>query len=514
MADTGAARAKALQQAPKASQGSSSELRSHHTPELVFALCGPIGSPLREVAAALQKLLKEGFDYDVEVVRLSAFIEQLDGIQTPTAAFDRARDLIERGNNLRAKHGASILADMAISEIALRREQRDRDAGGAFRPARVCHIIDSIKNEAELVALRLVYRDMLHCIGVFASVQERERRLTNSGMTAPQLHQLMDQDSGEEISHGQTVRDTFPRSDYFLRSPPDAKGVIESRLQRYLNLVFSTEVITPTTAETAMYQATSAARNSACLSRQVGACVVDETGQILSIGWNDVPRFGGGLYVEDGDPANDKRCARWGGKCYNDDEKQGIAAEVAEALSKAGLLQGDKAEAARTILKSNVGKLIEFSRAIHAEMHAVLLASQTAGSRVKGSVLYCTTYPCHYCARHLVAAGIVAVYYIEPYRKSLAAKLHDDAITEIEGVTGKVKIIPYDGVAPNKYLELFGMKADQRKVAGQLKGSSPSVATPKSEVTLESVPTLEGLVVRRLREQSLLGGQNPTGEAS
>src|SRR5690606_6216358 len=83
-----------------------------------------------------------------------------------------------------------------------------------------------------------------------------------------------------------------------------------------------------------------------------------------------------------------------------------------------------------------ISSLIEFSRSIHAEMDAILSASREGISTV-GCDLYVTTYPCHSCARHLVAAGIRRVYYVEPYIKSLALELHSDAITsalpKIEG---------------------------------------------------------------------------------
>jgi deoxycytidylate deaminase len=511
----GTARAKSVQQAPRATQSSTPTLRETHTEELVFALCGPIGSPLREVASTLEKLLRETFKYDVHSIRLSSVIEQLDGTATPATPVDRIRHLIDEGNKLRSRFGPSVLADCAIKEIAARREQRREPNDEVFRPARVCHIVDSIKNEAELEVLRLVYRDMLHCIGVFSPLPDREQRLKDQGMSLPEVYKLIDQDSGEEILHGQTVRETFPKADYFLRAPLNVSKVIETRILRYLNLIFSTEVVTPTTAETAMYQAASAARNSACLSRQVGASVVDKDGQLLAIGWNDVPRFRGGLYVTNlvgALPGEDNRCANWGGKCYNDAEKDLIAYETADALASAGLLVGDKAGAVQAIKKSKVGKLLEFSRAIHAEMFAILTACQLAGGRVKGAELYCTTYPCHYCARHLVAAGISAVYYIEPYRKSLATKLHNDAISETEGAKDRVTIVPYDGVAPSKYLELFGISADERKTNGLLKQRNPASARPKSEVTMEALPTLEALVLKRLKDHNLLGPE--TGGAA
>lgn len=46
------------------------------------------------------------------------------------------------------------------------------------------------------------------------------------------------------------------------------------------------------------------------------------------------------------------------------------------------------------------------------------------------ATLYSTTYPCHGCAKHIVAAGISEVVYYEPYPKSRALALHDDSIQE------------------------------------------------------------------------------------
>jgi deoxycytidylate deaminase len=46
---------------------------------------------------------------------------------------------------------------------------------------------------------------------------------------------------------------------------------LTGRVERFLHLILGTKIITPTLNETAMYAAASAAGNSACLSRQVGA---------------------------------------------------------------------------------------------------------------------------------------------------------------------------------------------------------------------------------------------------
>lgn len=116
--------------------------------------------------------------------------------------------------------------------------------------------------------------------------------------------------------------------------------------------------------------------------------------------------------------------------------------------------------------------------------------------------MFCTTYPCHSCARHIIVAGIREVYYIEPYRKSLATKLHGDAISEDEAAMDKVRILPFDGVSPNRYLRLFSMKRP-RKEDGRGVKVNPRDAELKTEISLESLPVLEAAVVKNLEGKEL-----------
>jgi deoxycytidylate deaminase len=484
------------------------EMRRLRTDELVVGLCGPIGSPLHKVAGEFARLLEQLYGYECTIIRLSGIIEELGGAVSGQTRFERIQKLIESGNDLRREFGASVLADMVIGKIALEREQAKRIAGSArYERRRRCYIIDSIKNNNELEVLRLVYRDMFHFVGVFAPLHVRQAELEASGMSLPEVYRLIDRDSGEEIEHGQTVRDTFPRADFFIRAGTEASDMSE-RIQRLLDLILRTKVITPTIAETAMYQAASAAGNSACLSRQVGAAITDKDGEVLAIGWNDVPKFGGGLYntpTTRGASGSDKRCFNWKGLCHNDEEKDLLAERVVKVLAEGGFVDASSIPRAISALRSSpIRALIEFSRSIHAEMHALLSAGHSAGSRLRGAILYCTTYPCHGCARHIVAAGISAVYYIEPYRKSQAVKLHEDALTEHEEATGKLRILPFDGVSPARFLEFFQMGDAPRKKSGRVIQRNPRDAVPISHTTLESIPALEGLVMQSLVSRNLL----------
>jgi deoxycytidylate deaminase len=492
------------------------QIKSTHTSELVIALCGPIGSPLHRVAAAFKSSLENDFAYDPCIVmRLSKIIEQQAGAAAPAPAYERIKDLIEKGDELRKKHGNSVLAELAVSEIVLERQKyKASSSSETFEPRRICHIIDSVKNQDELELLRLVYRDMVYFVGVYAPLPSRVKALQQVGMSLGQIHTLIDQDSGEEFAHGQTVRDTFPNADCFLRIDADTDSQIAGRVSRFLHLVLGTKVVTPTTSETAMYFAASAAGNSACLSRQVGAAIADQDGEVVAVGWNDVPKWGGNLYTADPkyDPNSDrdKRC--WnlqGGVCFNDEEKSNISTFVVDALVKAELVTENNKSAAIAAVASNtkLKNLIEFSRSVHAEMHAIINAGQLSDNPMKGGKMFVTTYPCHSCARHIVAAGIHEVYYIEPYRKSLATKLHNDAITEDESEASKVRILPYDGVAPSRYMKLFRVPRDSRKVGGKMIKVDPKKAQPRFDKTLEAMPTLEALVVKGLQEKKLIAAE-------
>lgn len=491
------------------------DLKETHTSELVIALCGPIGSPVHEVANAIRDSITQKYAYECKVIKLSSFISQhFDKVggdkRIPnTPRHKRVEALINGGDKLREEFGSSVLADLAISEIRMDRQGKGR-ANGVFIDRRVCHIIDSIKNQAELDLLREVYREVLYVFGVFSPISSRESALLAEDYPRERIHMLMERDAKGGESFGQTVGDTFPQSDFFLRMGTGSHTSLAIKVERYLDLILAAKIVTPTREESAMYAAASASSGSACLSRQVGAAVTDRQGEVLAVGWNDVPKAFGGLYHTDreNDPQGEKdlRCYNInGGKCFNDEEKSLLADALVESLGP-GIVAADKAEdARRNILKDRkLQGLIEFSRAIHAEMHALINAMKTGGGRVDGGSIFVTTYPCHGCARHIIASGISNVYYIEPYRKSLATKLHGDAITENESDKSLVRLLPFEGVAPSRYLSIFQMRPDSRKFNGKRIVIAAGTAVPKLEKSLQSLPDLESMVVRKLVSKGLV----------
>ncbi|MHB1948481.1 MAG: deaminase [Gammaproteobacteria bacterium] len=113
-----------------------------------------------------------------------------------------------------------------------------------------------------------------------------------------------------------------------------------------------------------------------------------------------------------------------------------------------------------------VTDLLEYGRIVHAEMAAICDAARR-GIKLKGTTLYCTTYPCHMCAKLILAVGITKVIYIDPYPKSKATELFDDIV--IEGVEKQkdkqvLAFEAFSGVAPKRFQFLF--KQESRKCKG------------------------------------------------
>ncbi len=135
------------------------------------------------------------------------------------------------------------------------------------------------------------------------------------------------------------------------------------------------------------------------------------------------------------------------------------------------------------ILKSTkLFDITEFGRAVHAEMEALLSCART-GTSPKGGTLYTTTFPCHNCTRHIIASGIARVVYIEPYPKSRAQGLHGDAIrlcssdeaSNDKNKDSRVPFIPFVGIGPRRFLDLFSLELTSGRVLDRKVGDGNRV---------------------------------------
>jgi len=347
--------------------------------------------------------------------------------------------------------------------------------------------------------------------------EKRIQRITNKYDNAGRTHALdfMRRDAKGGERHGQRVSDTFHLSDFFIDNTTDRlnddgtgnrEWGVPDALSRLIKIISRDTIVRPESAETGMHDAYSESLRSACLSRQVGAALVDAHGNVIATGSNEVPKAGGGVYgktFEEGE--EDHRCAyrKLGEPAYCSNTRQQNEL-VKKLIAEIPELQSAAAERRLTlpmeIRNSGIGDLLEFSRAVHAEMDVLLSAARTGASTV-ATRLFVTTYPCHYCARHIVSAGVDEVQYIEPYPKSQAESLHPDSITnDPKGWTPpskggkKVLFHPFVGVAPRMYRRAFLKDRDLKDnhtgtmLKGEPEWGSPwhlrSAAYPELEAVL------------------------------
>lgn len=516
-----------LQSVSEESKGRTTKekIENTYTDELILGICTPIGSLREPVIDTITQILKETYKYEeVVLIKLSDYILQNYSVKFEeekgrTAHFSELMHKIKGGDFLRDKYkNNSILVELAIKRI---REDRIQIETQHIKGRRVCYIIDSIKNIEELQLLRAVYRDIFYLFSIFSPEPERISYLTKKGLSEKEANQIIDTDDYENSKYGQNVRDTFVDGDFFVRSSELNRSNIQVNIRKYFHLIFNSDIITPTYQETAMYSAKSAAGNSSCLSRQVGATITDKKGVPVVQGWNDVPKFGGNLYRDSEEkPMRCKELGYCSNVTYKNEIFDEIIDEIEQAIPKKDTQtvlkisgKNDKSEIAQKIEKilrsSKFKNIIEYSRSIHAEMHAIVIGSQLTGDKMVGGDLFCTTYPCHNCARHIVLAGIKNIFYIEPYKKSLCLTLHNDSLTEDESDTSKVRILLYDGVAPRRYLDFFSMNNDNRKNSdGTLKNIEFNTITPKNRLSLQAIPELENQAIHALTECGFITIEN------
>ncbi|MCJ7830512.1 MAG: cytidine/deoxycytidylate deaminase family protein [Desulfobacterales bacterium] len=126
------------------------------------------------------------------------------------------------------------------------------------------------------------------------------------------------------------------------------------------------------------------AKRSTCLRREVGAVVVKDK-RILSTGYNGAPR---GV----------RHCMETG--CL------------------------------RAQLNVPSGEKHELCRGVHAEQNAIIQAA-FHGVSIREADLFCTTLPCGICAKMLINAGIVRIYYHTGYADAISREMLDEAGVEL-----------------------------------------------------------------------------------
>ena len=114
--------------------------------------------------------------------------------------------------------------------------------------------------------------------------------------------------------------------------PPSGQR-LAGAVRRLVGLLFGEPFVTPSKDEMGVWHAFAAKFRSSAAGRQVGAVLVDEDGELLATGCNDVPAPLGGQNW-DGDEPDYRDSAL--GKDANDEHKFALAEELMGGLTRAG----------------------------------------------------------------------------------------------------------------------------------------------------------------------------------
>lgn len=479
--------------------------------ELVIGLVAPLGIDLDEVGRRIARVFG-GFAYQCHHVRLTDQLREFNW-NRPLAEEpidERISSYMSAGNHLRKVWSRDdAFAFLAVVAINLIREENQGKPLG-----RHAFIVRSLKRKEEAEFLRKVYRDRFVLLSLYSPKDSRIgslKRMIEESRVPPHapkpVHSaetLVARDDEEMDDHGQNVRGIFHEGDFFI----DLQKDIDKELRRIFEVLFGHPHRTPLRDELGMFLAVAASLRSSELGRQVGAAICAEDGRVLAVGANEVPKFGGGAYWE-GDPNDAREFTR--GFDTNDVRKSAIATDLVAQLVENELVAEHVSEDELTsvVKRSEIDNLIEFIRAVHAEMAAISDASRSGLSLV-GSTLYVTTFPCHICARHIVSCGIARVVYIAPYAKSLASELHSDSICvdppQEKRPTDKVIFEPFAGVGPRRFVELFQMPVRKDDDTGGTIEFDPKTAQARiGEIeAIDMMPEVPAYIRREQRAFQLL----------
>lgn len=435
------------------------------SPPLRLGLTGPFGSGCTTIA----KLVLVKSPHNFKRFSLSDFVKQEWERSNPGKKADedaKRSELQNCGDMLREKNGDAFLA-------AKSSEEAEKKAGpeGPL-------VFDSIRNIAEAEFFRAKYHEFF-LVGVCCSESDRWNRVQphydKFGLKYPDFSRDDERDQNEEgIPFGQQVSLCMHDADLLITNDNQVMidndtliaHALSKKLDNYIE-IFKGKPRSPTEPESYMSMAYDASLMSRCIKRQVGAVLVGQRGNVVSIGWNNNP-----------EPL--KSCPEEFGDCYRMmriDEQLAqyriclfCAHQFQETLKYPYKCPKCGTDIYRMVIRD---RAMSKCTALHAEETALL---NSAGRTLEDCTLYTTTFPCFTCAQKIVFAGIKKIVYVESYPDLDSIKLFD----KVKDIIG-LKLMKFEGIKARAYHRAFGPWRKRMEDEATMKRSSSvqSIASPK-----------------------------------
>jgi cytidine deaminase len=240
-----------------------------------------------------QELRRVG--YDSHLIRLSGLIlnfSRFASVRDTAAEDERISALMQAGDDVRAAFGrGDAIALLAIAEIQRLRQVFGSDP--ARHLPRTAFILHSLKTPHEVARLRSLYGDAFFLVSIYSPLAARRQMLceriarSRQEYEATRYTEVSEKLIGRDLKEvgnelGQDVRASFPEADFFLDAT--RREDCGPQIARFVNILFGHPYITPNVDEYGMFRAKAAALRSADLSRQVGAVITTDDGEIVQRG--------------------------------------------------------------------------------------------------------------------------------------------------------------------------------------------------------------------------------------
>jgi deoxycytidylate deaminase len=318
-----------------------------------------------------------------------------------------------------------------------------------------CYIvIDSLKNPFEII----YFKERFSAYYTFSIHSKDEiifKRLETIGMKYLEIDAIHKKelntdekdkqrgslDSNKDFN-SQNIIECIQRSDIYIDNNKDKKDTLYKQIFRYLSLIVHPGLITPSKDEMVMQLALNAKFNSGCISRQVGAVVLNKYGSLKSIGWNEVPEGQMPCLLR----SHSELLNNSSSVIYSKYEKEKVRNENSfkyiftkenpnnqyEESNKKGLNDSFCFKSIQNKIDDNKNQV--YTRFLHAEENAFLQASKYGNSEIIGGQLFTTASPCFLCAKKAYQLGMKRIVYIEAYPDISNEQVFDIGTNEIEMV--------------------------------------------------------------------------------
>jgi len=291
--------------------------------------------------------------------------------------------------------------------------------------------IDSLKNPFEIVYFKERY-SAYYTFSIHSNDEIIYERFKNTTIDIKKIHQKelykpdtekqKDSLDSKEDFNSQNIIECIQRSDIYIDNNNDKKDNLYKQIFKYLSLITHPGLITPSKDEMIMQLALNAKFNSGCISRQVGAVVLNKEDTVKSIGWNEVPEGQIPCNLRShNDLLNNSTLLDYSqyekSKVRIKDEFKYIFSDKKtiqyKESNKLGLPDSFCFKQVQNKIDKNKNQV--YTRSLHAEENAFLQLAKYGNSKIVGGQLFTTASPCFLCAKKAYQLGIRRVVYIEAY---------------------------------------------------------------------------------------------------